>query len=434
MKASPTLIVATAILWIGTLVGSYQLGQRTVASAGDTDAANLAARNGSAAGTDASSARSSRSARTRSHTDENQLTVKQVFAQLKATLRPGSMQNPTSMMRAMSLLDKLSPEDLPAALAEAEAMKDQQGKMLVYMALLGKWAERDGPAAMKYAQEHSKEPGMAGAVMKMSVAASWAESDPQAVWAWYQENKEEESGGMLGGNQLMLTSIFSNLMRTDPDTAFKRLDELDSSPKQMALAGMCQTAIFDDQQRQIMLKKIDTMPEGTDRTSTRQMLLSQWMMFAPDEATSWVAQQSAAEQTELRKSLGTMLFMTDPEKGAEFVMTGATEQEKPERYAAVINSWAHRDATAASTWLAEQGEGPQLDQARNSLVNALTSKDPAAAMNHAQAITDPDQRLNATSQVYQTWRAKDPTAAEDALDHSGLTPEQLESLRSPEQP
>ncbi|MEI6603696.1 MAG: hypothetical protein WCP35_00195 [Verrucomicrobiota bacterium] len=91
-------------------------------------------------------------------------------------------------------------------------MKDQQWKMMGSMAVLGKWAEQDGLAAMKYAEDHAKDLAPIGTVLNMSVVATWAEKDPDAVWAWYQANKDKDSGGMFGGNQMVLSSIFSNLI------------------------------------------------------------------------------------------------------------------------------------------------------------------------------------------------------------------------------
>jgi hypothetical protein len=298
------------------------------------------------------------------------------------------------------------------------------------MVLLGKWAERDGPAAMKYAEEHARDAGIAGGIMKMSAAASWAETDPDAVWAWYKENKDEGSGGILGGNHMILSTIFSSLMANDPDAAFERLDELDAEARTMALAGMCQSALFDDAKRQRMLETIDGMPEGTEKTNARQMLLSQWAMFAPEDAAAWVAKQPPAAQKDLRETMGGMLIMTDPKTGAAFMMDGATDPEKPERYSMVVDAWARLDPKAASSWLDEQGTGPELDRARTSLVKAISTTDPAQAMNRATAITDADLRFSATGTAYRELRKKDAAAADQALDDSGLTAEQVQKLRA----
>jgi leucyl/phenylalanyl-tRNA---protein transferase len=429
MKPRPLFILAGAVLWLGTLIGAYQLGQRKMASQPESSVVSAAAaansRNpgNSRSGSDAAGRGSLRPA------DKPQ-TVKQLFTQLKATMRPGSMQNPMVMMRALALLDKLRPEDLPEALREAEAMKDQQSKMMVFMAVLGKWAEQDGPAAMKYAEDHATELGPTGAVLKMSVVGAWAEQDPDAVWAWYQGNKDKDSGGMFGGNQMVLMSVFSNLMANDPDTAFKRLDELSKESRTMALAGMSQTALFDDTKRQALLDRIKIMPDAAERSQARQMLVSQWVMLAPDDATAWVAQQPAEEQKEMRESIGTALLMSDPKKGAAFMLEGATAEDKPTIYAKVVGGWAAMNQDAAATWLGEQGDGPELDQARSSLAFAMSDRNPAVAMANVRAITDADLRFTAASTVYAKWQATDAAAADQAIDNAGLTAEQVQQIRS----
>ena len=335
------------------------------------------------------------------------------------------------MMRALALLDKLRLEDVPAALLELEAMKDPQAKMMVSMAVLGKWAEQDGPAAMKYAEDHAKDLGPIGIGIKMSVVATWAEKDPEAVWAWYQSNKDKDSGGMFGSNQMMLSSIFSNLMSNDPDSAFKRLDELDKGARVMALSGMAQSALFDDSKRQDLLDRIGAMPDASERTQARQMLISQWVMLAPDDASAWVAKQPAAEQKEMRASVGMAFMMSDPKKGAAFTMEGATAEEKPALYSTVVGSWAATNPDAAATWLAEQGDGPELDQARCTLASSLGDKNPAAAMENVGAITDANLRVATATGIYRKWQASDAAAADKGLSGAGLTAEQVQQIKSP---
>jgi hypothetical protein len=47
----------------------------------------------------------------------------------------------------------------------------------------------------------------------------------------------------------------------------------------------------------------------------------------------------------------------------------------------------------------------------------------------AATITEPDARVSATSVAYRAWQKKDPAAAEQALNSSGLTTEQMETVR-----
>lgn len=429
MKPTRLFVIAGAVLWLGTLFGAYQFGHRQGAAPAESGATRPVAGANSRLASQSRSA-SDAEGRNAQRTGEKPQSVKQLFAQLKVAMRPGAMQNPMVMMRAMALLDKLRPEDLPEALLEAEAMKDQQAKMMVFMAVLGKWAEQDGPAAMKYAEDHAKDLGATGAVLKMSVVAAWAEQDPDAVWTWYQNSKDKDSGGILGGNQMLLMSIFSNLMTHDPDNAFKRLGELDKEGRTMALSGMCQTALFDDAKRQDLLNRIKTMPDAAEQAQARQMLVSQWVILAPDEAVAWVGKQPAEEQKEMRESVGTMFMMSDPKKGAAFMLEGATAEEQPKIYARVVSSWAATNPDAAAEWLASQGDGPELDQARSSLAYTLGEKKPAAAMANVKSITDPELRFSAAGTVYRKWQATDPAAANQALDNAGLTAEQVQQIRA----
>lgn len=430
MKAKPLSILAGSVLWLGTLIGGYQLGQRQGSgqAAAEQPGATAAGGNTRVAGSSRGGADPMGMHGQRS--TEKPPTVKQLFSQVRSLMRPGSMQNPVMMMRALAVLDKLRPEDVPAALLEVEAMKDPQAKMMTYMAVLGKWAEQDGPAAMKYAEDHAKDLGATGAILKMSVVPIWAEKDPDAVWAWYQSNKDKDSGGMFGGNQMVLSSIFSNLMTNDPDTAFKRLNELDKGARIMALSGMGQAAMFDDSKRQDMLDRIKTMPDAADRTQARQMLVSQWVMFAPDEAAAWVGKQPAAEQKDMRDSVGTAFMMSDPKKGAAFIMEGATAEDKPALYSKVVGSWGAMNPDAAAAWLADQGNGPELDQARISLATSYSGKNPAAAMANVRAITDANQRFTAAGMVYDKCKSADAAAADKALDNAGLTAEQVQQIRA----
>ena len=432
MKGNPLILLAGAVLWLGTLVGAYQLGHRQ--TPGQTTADTTADTTASAATANTRVAASSRGGADSmgmrgQRTTERPATVKQLFSQFKSLMRPGLMQNPVMMMRALAIMDKLRPEDVPAALLEIEAMKDPQAKMMTYMAVLGKWAEQDGPAAMKYAEDHAKDLGATGAVLKMSVVPIWAEKDPDAVWAWYQSHKDNDSGGMFGGNQMMLSSIFSSLMTNDPDTAFKRLGELDQGARFMALSGMSQAAMFDETKRQDMMERIKTLPDASERSQARQMLISQWVMFAPDEAAAWVGKQPANEQKEMRDTVGQSFMMSDPQKGAAFIMQGATAEEKPALYAKVVGSWGAMNPEAAATWLAQQGDGPELDQGRMALAISYGGKNSAAAMATVRAITDDTQRFTAAGMVYDKCKRADAAAADKALDNAGLTADQVQQIR-----
>ena len=103
------------------------------------------------------------------------------------------MNNPATAIKALTLLSQIRDEDLQAALAESEDIKEPQQKMLIYMVLLGKWAEKDGPAAMKYSEEKLKDAGPLMQMAKMGIVSSWAQNDPDAVWKWYKDSVRQRT-------------------------------------------------------------------------------------------------------------------------------------------------------------------------------------------------------------------------------------------------
>lgn len=433
MKLNSTTIAATGILWLGSVGAAWYFGTRhgggtdfpgrtRTESPDDTSGGSRSGFPGRKGGILPGSAAE----------PGKFLTAKQIIAKVRAGMQGGNMQNPMAMMKSLALLDNIRFHDIPEALAEVEAMKEPQQKMMMLMALMGKWAETDGPAAMKYAEEHPAGPGMMAQVGKMGVVSAWAEKDPEAVWKWYKNQSADDpgSGGMMSGNNLALSSIFSQMAAKDPELAFKRLDEIEGSGRQMALAGMFQSAMFDDDKRSAILKAVDAMPDDSERKQAKQMMLGQWAMMAPDEAVEWMKSQPQSEQGTMRESVGSMLMMSDPKKGAALLLEDATEAQKPQRYAQVVGTWAMSDTNAAGTWLRDQPQGPQLDDARSSFVSAASIKDPESAMAWAGTITDEAKRVTATGTAYHAWITKDPAAAEKSLSASGLSAEQMEKVRT----
>jgi hypothetical protein len=205
---------------------------------------------------------------------------------------------------------------------------------------------------------------------------AWAEKDPEAVWQWFQRGKEkgDSQGGMA--SSVVLSSLFGALGNSNPELAFKRMSELDGSEKTMA----------------------------------------------------HVRSLSSEEQRVMRSEHSGVLMMNDPKRGAAFILEGATDDEKPDRYRQVVQSWAYQDANAAGNWLKEQPEGPQLDKAKEAFVSAASLKDPGSAMVWATTISDKQRREGTISQVYDVWMQKEPDLALEALKASGAGTALVERL------
>lgn len=194
MKPNSTTIAGPAILGIATLPGGFQPGNRHGATM-DGHAASARDNTVSPSGKDARGSRGGDAA-------AKPLTVKQILARVNALMCFGAAHDPLSIMKIMGLLDKIRPESAREALAEAEAMTDPQARRIVAICLLAKWAEADGPAAMKYAQEDATGQGAMGRKAEMSVASAWAQKDPEAVWQWYQDQNAVAADQALANSGL----------------------------------------------------------------------------------------------------------------------------------------------------------------------------------------------------------------------------------------
>ena len=84
---------------------------------------------------------------------------------------------------------------------------------------------------------------------------------------------------------------------------------------------------------------------------------------------------------------------------------------------------------AAAEWLTKQPQGGELDGARRTFAAIVAQRDPSAAMDWAKSVVDEEQRSNSVQQVYQQWRTRDETAADKALDASGLAAEKIAEFR-----
>ena len=341
----------------------------------------------------------------------------------------GGMMNFRGMLRALAPIAELEDAQLQEALAEVEkTVREPQQKAMFYSLLLGQWAETDGAAAIKYAQGKMDKGSMMNMGITSSVLGVWARREPEAVWKWLQadglNDENEQTRGMA------VASVFTGLAGNNLDLALARVGSLDEQSRMMALHGIAMGA-GEGAGRQRLLDRAGSLPVE-QRNALRQTVVGQWAMSDPDVALAWIRSLPEDERKPVRDSAAQMLLMMRPAAGAELLMEGAEEKDKPMIYDRVVMQWANQDARAAGEWLGKQPQGPALDSARMSYARSIAQRDPAAAMDWARSVQTEGQRPESIGQIYQMWRGKDPAAAEAALATSGLPPEQLKKIREEE--
>ncbi|MEO6741081.1 MAG: hypothetical protein ABIP20_12570, partial [Chthoniobacteraceae bacterium] len=292
--------------------------------------------------------------------------------------------------------------------------------------LLGQWAETDGRAAMAYAQAKLEKGSMLDMSVMPSVLGTWARSNPEEAWKWFTAEHSQDSGDRR--QMLALNTLFTGMAAADLDAALARAATLDEQSHAAALLGIASSA-QDDTSRRRLLDRSAALPPD-QRARIQRNIASQWAMSDPEADVGWIRSLPADEQKPLRESAGQMMLMVNPGLGAEILLEGAADHDKPRLYDRVAGQWAQQDVRAAGEWLNQQPQGPELDGARRSFAAVAAQRDPAAAFDWARSVQDEQQRTASITQIYQVWRNRDSKAADAALNTSGLSADLVQQLRA----
>ncbi|MGK0185284.1 MAG: hypothetical protein ACI9R3_001060 [Verrucomicrobiales bacterium] len=426
----PTLLIL-ALVWLGSIGGAYYIGSQNASSpAGATDSSSPT---GTATLTRVSDLTPGRTGTPADNEAEPQgpVDVSALIRQAKIKLGAGGMMNFSSMIDIGSLLKSIPYEQIPDAIAKAEKIKNPQIKQMMVMMLMSRWAEKDGMAALKYAEKMEENSGggmLGGAGAKMAVLQTWGQREPDAAWKWYLAQRDDKKGGsMLGSNAMALMGIFGGLVSKDPTTAFERLAEVeDTQARQMALGGMMQH-ITDPEVQHALGDYLSSLDES-ERNMATQGVMGQWAMLDPEGMMEFAKSRPDDERKSLVKQAGQTLLYTDPDRGVEMILENSDAKDLPDSYQLIAQSIATRDPEKAATWMSEQPQGPELDKARTSYANTVAQRDPESAMTWAKTITDENSRTSTVSSVYRQWHKKDAVAADASLPESGLSAESVEQL------
>ena len=429
-----------ALVWLLTVAAAYWIGHRAAprgapspgAGDGEPRAVTIAGPAGKPGASGGAGAVAESPAGVGGAAEAGPRDVRALIAEARNRMGGGSglFFNPSAMMRAFGPLMELSPDEAREAIDEVlGTVTEPQQKMVFLSMLLGRWGEQDPQAALAYAEKLKEEIGPTASQATFSVVGSWAQKDPGAAWEWYQKKRETDDGsdGLMGLGA-HLTMIFNGMASRDLDGALRRLGDLDDEQdRMMAVSGIAGSSQDAAARERLLARSAALDPET--RQSLRQGVLNQWAMLDPTGAMDWLRELPADERTGLVNSVSHAFMWTNPEKGAAFLLEGATEADLPQRYQQIVTTWATRNPNAAGQWLNQQPPGPAQDQARSSFANIVARRDPESAMEWAKSITSQPVREGNIQSLYRQWHQKDPAAADAALATSGLPAARIQAIQ-----
>ncbi len=438
MKATTATI--SLIAWVTTLFGAYYFGKqspvRTETIQQDTATAGGKLKPAGKQGLNPNTPNSEQGTASANKTTNNgplsTRDIQNLLARCSNQMRTAGMQNPRGMLKVMALLDAIPDDQVQAALAESLNVKERQAKMMIMMSLLGRWGETDGPAAMAWADANAKDQGMLGNVAKAGAMAAWAEKDPEAVWEWFQTNKakSEGNGEALASSSMVLNGLFTQLASKDPAAAVAKLDTLEGGNRMMALSGILQASAFDPETRKLAMESIATLKDTSLKDQAQQMMMQQLSMFSPDEAMKYAQELPADQQTKAKEAIGQTMMMSDPHKGAELILAGATDENRSQKVSQVVGSWMHTNLNAAGKWLNEQPQGEYLDSARNMLASRTAESNPAEAVTWAAKIDNRSLRIHSLADALKKLADKAPDAIAPTIEKLALPAEDAAQIHA----
>ena len=238
-------------------------------------------------------------------------------------------------------------------------------------ALTRTWAEQDlaGAAAWTSSLENTESAKTANLIL----ASEWANQDPVAAADHFKDVVAQPDGGAIA------TTIADVWGTLDPAATSEWVEKLPAGPaKNEAAATLAIVwAASDIQAAVVWSGKLG------DQDMRRQVIGhigSTWGAIEPDGALNWLYSLPA-----------------DISKDG---ISGA------------FNSWAATDAEGLRQWVDASPPAPEMDQARMSLADVLSSSDVGASMDLAFQLSSEKGRDDAAVRYFRHWRKTDDETAQ----------------------
>ena len=280
-----------------------------------------------------------------------------------------------------------------------------------------------------------------------------SDSVVQTVFRRYSEQDQEAALSAIilmpedrrkdAGHGIMLAAA-----RRDPFAALELIPRLGPNASGDPRAFV-DAAVLRDPMRTAALTGPLSGDAPRDNTFLRAM--EQWSEADPPAAAAWIdsyqgpgkitgltAVLAAQAKTDAAGAAPRFLSLKDPQRSpyagrlAMDIARGLTTQSDPANaldWAAKLpvhfggdattegmNSWARKDAAAASEWVRTQPPGVIRDRAAHALVDAIKSTDAERAWEWAKSIEDPAFRTSALRLAGETWKQQDEAAAQTAME------------------
>ncbi len=352
-----------------------------------------------------------------------------ILADAREKLRSGLFSQ-KGILRAFNSIQQLNVANVRDAVQELESLdaRDPDHEVL-FLAVMGRWAELDGDSAMNYAE--GKLSGDLRAAVIENVVGSWSEGNPEAVLKWYQRRYLTGQLASWLGNSApkLLTPIYLGLGHSDPEAAFSSMVAIqDEEGFRYAVDGMAMALVGLGKSEQL-LRRTGGLSSARQEVA-RGRVLKHWSRLSPDAAAAWLLRMKASGQrARLIRQVGLEWVIHAPESALPWLLENAPKENRADIFREAIALWAQSEPNQAATWLRRLKPGPDTDQAIAALAQQIVHRDPEGAFSWASTIQSRVMREQTVSSVFAQWAIRQPRQAAQRLEQTNFPQEQVSRLR-----
>jgi hypothetical protein len=320
-------------------------------------------------------------------------------------------------------LSDLNEENLEEVLEAYESMPFGFEHMQEYRMLLYAWGQFDGVGAIEYCNKRAS--GIGAGFATTGVLEGWASRDPDSAKAWIES---PENAGLA---RLYNMGLVKGWASQDLQAASRYVEGLEKGEEVGRLVSVLSNEYY-KQGFGPAAQWAEGLADEKMKEAAFANLSRQVSRDNPETVAEWL--QDHVDQPYAVKSfenLGKRWSETEPESAMGYFEELPEGEARNEGVEGIMENWAKKDPQAAGEWLNEKEVGPELDPVLSTYARVVSSKNGAAAMNWAMAISEPELQTKTVTQVGQNWYRQDQETVDAWLPQSELPPETQKAIQSP---
>ncbi len=336
-------------------------------------------------------------------------------------LDPASQVSPDDGISGelFALLYALQPDEIPGVLKHLAALPPPSPDKLL-TAVLGRWAQFDGAAAMKWAQQLS--PSRQDSV-RGNILSGWAHCDPAAAWTWYKAAWDAAPEPRYRLEQNFPGLIHAWALRDAPAALAACLAEGKHGTFN-AWVGFGSLAAIPERRGEIMSLIAGIADEKT-RAAASGGALQAWAASAPVDAAAWIDEHMPGADGKLLWCVAERFGRASPRENADWLLKRMPPEKRDEAYGMCLYQWAESAPDDAAAWLETAGV---TDTSAQAIASRYARSDVERAITWAARVS-PAKRTEAVANTLAQAivAGKKPDVAKYATT-AGISAEELGKL------